>query len=340
MRTLPADSAAKAETTVNCRAMPFEGGALAGPVVTIAIPTCNRARSFLPTALASARAQRYAALEIIVADNASADHTEALVRRCADQRVRYFRHPVNIGPNSNYNFCLERARGDYFLLLHDDDALDCDFVETCMDGVRREGEAALVRTGIRIIDGAGTVLGQRDNPVCGLAPADFFKAWFAGQTFWYCANTLFNTTKLREAGGFRSPENLSEDGFAIARLAQGRRIDVSAVKASFRVHGGELTFAAPQRAARWGHEYLALLETMCTALPAREQAEVRQAGRRFFAQRCYARASHVRGAWARARSYAEVFWLFGCRHWPPEYSFGRRASNYLRRRVLAPGGAN
>lgn len=336
---MAADLSAKPEAPVNCQATPFESGASGGPWVTIAIPTWNRASSFLPTALASARAQRYSALEIIVADNASADHTEALVRGCGDQRLRYFRHPVNIGPNRNYNFCLERARGDYFLLLHDDDALDSDFVEICMDAVRRKGEAALVRTGIRIIDGAGTVLGQCDNPVCGLAPADFYKAWFAGRTFWYCANTLFNTARLRAAGGFCSPENLSEDGFAIARLAQGQRIDVSAIKASFRVHGAELTFAAPQRAARWGREYLALLETMCAALAPHEQATVRRAGERFFAQRCYARASHVRGALARGRSYAEVFWLFGCRHWPPEYALRRRAANYLRRRVLAPGRA-
>ena len=102
------------------------------PLVTIAIPTYNRAGSYLPVALNAARGQNYPRLEIIVADNASSDDTASFVQGIRDPRLRYLRHQVNIGANRNYNYCLSKARGDYFLLLHDDDAIDADFVDACM----------------------------------------------------------------------------------------------------------------------------------------------------------------------------------------------------------------
>ena len=194
--------------------------------MTIAIPTHNRAESFLAQALRSAAGQTYPRLEILVADNASSDGTEALVRGFTDAPIRYLRHHVNIGSTANYNSCLEQARGDYFLLLHDDDAIDSDFIATCIAAVRDRSDIVLVRTGIRIIDGAGQVLRQCVNPVSGLSLADFFCAWFEGKTYWYCANTLFKTAELRAAGGFTSPYSLAEDGFAIARWIQDTTDDV------------------------------------------------------------------------------------------------------------------
>ena len=310
--------------------------------MTIAIPTYNRAESFLLEALRSAVGQSYSALEILVADNASSDGTAELVRRFNSAPIRYLRHDVNIGSTANYNFCLEQARGDYFLLLHDDDAIDGDFIASCVKAMRDHRDVALVRTGIRIIDGAGKVVRQCVNPVSGRSAADFFCAWFAGQTYWYCANTLFNTAELRAAGGFRSPYSLAEDGFAIARLAsRGTRIDIPEVKASFRVHDGEQTFATPRRAVQWGREYRALLDCMCAPLAPADKARVRRAGLRFFAQRCYDRAAHARHGIDRLRSYGEVFWLFGCRFLPthrwPAWRWVRRAARYAQRRMLTAG---
>ena len=74
------------------------------PFVTIAIPTYNRARSYLPVAVEAARAQSYPLLEIIVADNASSDDTAGFMQSIGDLRLRYLRHPFNIGANRNYNY--------------------------------------------------------------------------------------------------------------------------------------------------------------------------------------------------------------------------------------------
>ena len=106
------------------------------PLVTIGISTYNRAGGYLRDALQSAVHQTYPALEIVVSDNCSTDDTEAVVRSFADPRIRYIRQAVNIGANNNFNFCIRQARGVYFLLLHDDDLIDEDLVETCVDALR------------------------------------------------------------------------------------------------------------------------------------------------------------------------------------------------------------
>src|SRR5215813_12822113 len=124
----------------------------ASPLVTIAIPTYNRGGSYLPQALQSALGQTYPNLDIIVSDNCSPDHTADYVRSIADQRLRYFRHEPSIGHKGNYNFCVQQAKGDYLLLLHDDDAIDKDFVSSCIDAAAGTSNVGVIRTGIRRID--------------------------------------------------------------------------------------------------------------------------------------------------------------------------------------------
>ena len=95
-------------------------------------------QGFFRQALESALAQNYELLEIIVSDNCSTDDTESLVQSYSDPRIRYFRHEKNIDPNDNFNFCLQKATGAYFLLLHDDDLIDSTFVRECITAA--EGE--------------------------------------------------------------------------------------------------------------------------------------------------------------------------------------------------------
>lgn len=327
------------------------------PLVTIAIPTHNRAGSYLPIALKAARAQTYRRLEIIVADNASRDDTASLVQGIRDVRLRYLRHHVNIGANRNYNYCLSKARGDYFLLLHDDDAIDADFVDACMKAANHELVEGIFRTGVRVIDHRGDTVRESKNVIGAVSLAEFYQAWFAGKTNWYLANTLFNTRRLRAEGGFHSPYNLAQDGFAIARLARFHRVDLPDVKASFRVHAGENTMADPTAATLWGREYLELVECMCRlvagckcGLAAGEDvAALRRRGRRFAAQLAYNRAGLGRSRMRRLGAAYEVLRLFEYRYWPLHRSktlrllrqtaaYGRRQAEKIFNRTLVARG--
>lgn len=286
------------------------------PLITIAIPTFNRAASYLPHALGCALAQTYDNIEIIVSDNCSTDETPALMARQNDSRVRYHRHEKQLIPNDNFNFCLQQARGEYFLFLLDDEAIDADFVTVCVDAMQRKSRVGIVRTGLRVIDAHNNVLYKLPNNVAGRTLAEFFLGWFAGDTALYLCNTLFRTDVLREVG-FRSKHNLFQDAIAQAKvLACATRVDVQSIKASTRSHPYQMTYAA--RVNEWTEDALDLLDLIVSLVP--EQRElVRQQGMRFFARICYSRASAVKRPTDRIRAYIHVYRDFD-RRYPPSAS--------------------
>ena len=285
------------------------------PRVTIAIPTYNRAKTYLPVCLEGVLRQTYPNLEIIVADNGSTDDTPAVVRRYNDPRIRYFRQPRNITPNDNFNFCLRQASGAYFQLLLDDEQIDPDFVETCLRFAQFRTDVGLIRTGLRVVDVNGVLIDEAPNAAGGTALSELFLDWFAGRTKIYLCNTLINRAALIDVGGFASRHNLFQDVMAQVRVAAKMpRIDVPHVKASTRLHRGQFTYSAKVQA--WCEDSLDLLALMCR-LAADRQELVRARGLRFFAMIGYSRANAVRSPIERMRAYATVYQRFDRRHWPP-----------------------
>ena len=83
--------------------------------------------------------------------------------RSFGDHIRYARQAENLGLNGNLNACVELAEGEYVLVLHDDDLIDADFVESCMDAVADSTAVGLIRTGMRIIRADGSVTYERPN---------------------------------------------------------------------------------------------------------------------------------------------------------------------------------
>jgi glycosyltransferase involved in cell wall biosynthesis len=309
----------------------------ARPLVTIALTTYNRADTYLKEALGSAVAQTYPNLEIVVSDNGSSDATEDVVKSVGDPRIRYFRHPTNIGVTNNANFCVQEAHGDYLLLLHDDDAVDKDFVEACIDALGANTTVGVIRTGVRVIDGTGNILSQTFNRVAHASTVDFFLGWFSGRTAWYLCNTLYNTQALQAIGGFRSPTNHLCDCVATARLAaEAGHADVHDIKASFRRH--QSNRGSTIHIADWCEDSLFLLELMCKLAPDR-QDEVRRQGLRFLCTSNYRRASRSR---RRLSAYLTVYRTFSYCRSPWAFLLSTSAAQwrrYLRARVSAGAAA-
>jgi glycosyltransferase involved in cell wall biosynthesis len=307
------------------------------PRVSIGIPTYNRAAGYLRDTLESVLAQTYPNIEIVVGDNGSTDGTRELVRSYQDPRIRYFRHEPALKANDNFNFCLNQASGHYFQLLHDDDLIDHDFVETCMGSVQYRIDVGLVRTGARIIDAQGLTLRELRNTMGGLSTADFFVAWLESRTWMFLACTLFNTARLREVGGFNSKHQLFQDVLAEFELgATWGRVDVPEVKASFRKHGLQNTTAA--KLDLWCEDSVFLLEAMCRLAPTR-QAEIRMKGLRHFAKHNYGLAETIGSASQRIRMYYRIYKTFEQAYSPLRFFFERRraraiaALGRLKRRV-------
>ncbi len=305
--------------------------ALDRPLVTIAIPTYNRADTYLPQALESALSQTYPNIEIVVSDNCSTDNTEAAVRSHADPRIRYFRQAKNITPNDNFNFCLSQARGDYFLLLHDDDMTDPDFVDACMRKANYATNVGIIRTGTRIIDANGNVLAERENKDDKLSTEDFFVAWLESRSVSFLCSTLFNTKFLKEIDGFNSKHQLFQDVLAQFKLAaKFRRVDVQDVKASFRKHPLQRTSLT--RINEWCEDSLFLLDNMCELTPEIRAMLIKQ-GMKKLAKHNYDIATKVRTPIKRYMAYFIVYQKFNYEYFPPLLGRFRQKISKIKQRI-------
>ena len=285
------------------------------PLVTIAIPTRNRADNYLKHTLTSALNQTYQNVEIIVSDNCSDDDTKEVVAGMDAPNIRYFRHQADIGANNNFNFSLKQAKGDYLLMLHDDDLIDPDFVQVSMRAAAPNYDTGIIRTGTRLIDGAGRVIVEIPNRACDLALDEFFLAWFNNSTSLYLCSTLFHTNGLRAIGGFNSRHNLFQDVIAEVQLAaRSGHKNVPDVKASSRKHRARNTDSA--RVADWCEDSLLLLDLMCELAPKNKRL-IRQEGLRFLARLNYSRDKVHGSRFDRFLAYLTIYRRFNYRYIPP-----------------------
>ena len=280
------------------------------PLVTIAIPTYNRADRYLGEALESAVRQTYDSIEIIVADNCSTDNTEIVVKGFNDPRIRYFKHSENMGPDPNWNFCLKQAKGAYFLLLQDDDLIDNDFVDVCMKAVNFRTDVGIIRTGTRIIDSSGTILSEQVNLAAGLSTEDFIIAFLSQKLRMFLCGSLFNTTHLKGIGVFYgiwagTKYRHWEDVYTEFQLAtRFGRIDVKDIKACYRLHSSALTFNVNTR--EWVEDSVLLLDFLCDLVP-NNKAFIKNKGTQYFARTNYNIASRRKSPTKRFIAYLIVY---------------------------------
>ena len=282
-------------------------------LVTIAITTFNRADGFLRDAIASALSQTYPNIEVIVADNCSTDHTKELVESFQDARIDYVCHESNIGPYQNFNFCVERARGKYFCLLHDDDLMDPDFVAACLARAKDGGRFGVILAGTRVIDNEGNILWNAPNRCRGGGGEDFVAGWFENQFSPYLCSTLFVTDALREIQGFEVGNILADVRAEYLVALKFGWLTIDEIKGSFRHHDSKLTHATKVKA--WCVDSVNLMREMLAEVPPQRRPELRRLGKKMLARMNFRRASHVESAGQRILANLTVMRMFGsCRH--------------------------
>jgi len=284
------------------------------PLVTIGIPTYNRANGTLSQAIRSALAQDYDNLEIVISNNCSTDNTEEVIRSFKDPRIRYLPQAVNVGPTNNYNAALKAAKGEYFLLLHDDDLIDPDLISSCLRAAKYSTEYSVIRTGTRIIGADGRLLRELPNVVGSNDPDDLFSAWVNWKTAFYLCSTLFHTRALQKIGGFHSPNNLFEDGFAIIKLsAEAPILNLLECKASFREHDDQRTFA--QNPVHWYEDFREALDLIYRQKPG-SRAETYRTGMRAFSTISLRFAFKVKSPYRKVLALVYVGKYFPHHYWP------------------------
>jgi glycosyltransferase involved in cell wall biosynthesis len=102
------------------------------PRVSFCMSTYRRT-GFLQRSLALIAAQTFTDFEVVISDNDPERSGEAVVRGLGDDRFRYFSNNGNLGMVSSFNKSIERATGEYIVMITDDDPVYPEMLQVLFD---------------------------------------------------------------------------------------------------------------------------------------------------------------------------------------------------------------
>jgi glycosyltransferase involved in cell wall biosynthesis len=132
--------------------------------ISIGIPA-YRGAAHIGAAIESVLAQSFGDFELIVIDDDSPDDTYAIASAYRDPRVRCLRNGRNLGPQGNWNRCLDEAAGRYFRLLPQDDLLTPDCLRRQLEVLEAD-----TRQELALVFSARTILNERGQPILERRP--------------------------------------------------------------------------------------------------------------------------------------------------------------------------
>lgn len=181
------------------------------PDVYIGIPTVNRPQ-FVRETIDSVLAQTYADFKVTVSDNCSTAEAIESVRRYIetldDDRIEFHVQPSNIGEYGQGRFFMQQAEDyDYLMILHDDDVLECDYLEKGVSVLEDHPDVSLFMANPNLMDEEGVVsdaateqyLKVRHRTDMGTGKIDVLKGFF-GFGITSVSGTLFRVESLRRSG--------------------------------------------------------------------------------------------------------------------------------------------
>jgi len=253
------------------------------PLITIAVPAYDRP-ALLSETLTSIMAQTArVSIEVIVCDDGTMEETRNVVRKFPKETFKYSRNPEPLGAVRSWNRCLKAARGEWVMVLHEDDALYPWYLE-CVLPHLKAGTAAVCTKTTR-----GAAIPAAHRPLFAPTATDYPPAYFLKSSMTPFPGVLVRRDVALHLGGFDEKWGPVADYEFWYRLACAGPVKlVKATGAFYRVARGQWTERV------WGR-MLALSHLLRLRIAREQFPEHPRAGRwmaRFFTYgnaRCYSK---------------------------------------------------
>ena len=200
----------------------------------IGIPTWNRP-GFVKEAIASACAQTFTDIRVLVSDNCSpgtvGQEINQFIQSLNDPRVEFVRQPENCGENGQSHFFLRECKEEYIVFLHDDDRLEPDLIARAVDRLDNDPSVDFFSCNQYLFDEQGNILEgetekynkwlMRDKLPDG--PIDNILELVLERLMFGLCGSVFRTRTLRQCGLDDSVDAFPFDFNVILRQAENRK---------------------------------------------------------------------------------------------------------------------
>jgi glycosyltransferase involved in cell wall biosynthesis len=264
----------------------------AAPRVSIALPTYNAAH-WLPGAIESVLAQRFADLELLVLDNASTDDTAAVMAHYDDPRVVYHVNERNLGFAGNVHLGCRMARGDFVVILGADDILLPGFLEAAVAFLDAEPGCSMLHGPAAWIDAEGRRTGGTGPGWARVTPGpqamlDIFRHGF-------CLTTMvMRTSAIRDGGPFDESWLELIDVWLFCRLCLAGDIGhLDRVHVEYRVHDSAMSMPMYRSNAMFRKQIAAVRQAFAWPQAVASGASAQRAAAEFHIARVAIEILHV-----------------------------------------------
>jgi len=211
------------------------------PFWSVMIPAFNPRKEHLEKTIGSVLEQGYGTeeMEIVVVDDCSpvAD-IAALVGSVAGGRVRFERNESNLGLAGCWNSCIERSRGQWIHILHQDDYISPGFYRHLQGIAESHPELGLLAARSFMLDRDGAIIGVTPRLLTLERGGNSIEEFFY-QTPIQCPGVVVCRRCYEEGGGFRQDLKFTLDCEMWARVIEASGgLVTSQVLAYYRTGAG------------------------------------------------------------------------------------------------------
>lgn len=174
------------------------------PLVSIGLPVVKS--NYLLKSIECCLSQTYSNTEIIILNNAKDSQGKLEIRNLvncfSDNRIQYFENDKQFPMVKNWNSTLDKAKGEFFALLCDDDFWEPNFIEEMISLSKTYSQTSIFHSRLAKVSDEGEVLAISDTCPSFESALDFIYHRLNGSRETYLSDFMVRTNALKVKGGF------------------------------------------------------------------------------------------------------------------------------------------
>jgi glycosyltransferase involved in cell wall biosynthesis len=191
-------------------------------LISVGLPVVKT--TFLIKSIQCCLSQTYENIEIIVQNNASdvkiKEEIREIILNFNDKRIKYFENVNQIPMVQNWNAALEKADGEYFAILCDDDIWEPTFLEEILNLSNKFPNTNIFHTRNAIVDETDKIKSLSQTCPDFENGKDFIIHRLLGHRTIYLSDFVVKTNAIKNIGGFvEFPDGWGSDTFTWFKIS-------------------------------------------------------------------------------------------------------------------------